>query len=58
MEWLVHCITGSLRIHKPSLPCSVLLSNIYVILKACSTNITGSTNLAYSTPSMKPTLMQ
>ena len=48
--WLTHCQcnTGSLRKHKPSVPCFLLLSNNYVIKKACSRNITGSTNLAYS----------
>ena len=36
MGWLLHCNTGSLRKHKPSVPCSILLSNNYVIIKACS----------------------
>ena len=31
-----------------AVPCSVLLSNNYVIVEACSKNIMGSTNLAYS----------
>ena len=48
MGWLLHCNTGSLRRHKPFVPSSVLISNNYVIVKACSRNITGSTNLAYS----------
>ena len=48
MEWLLHWNTGSLRKHKPSLPCSILLSTNYVTVKACSRNITGSTNLAYN----------
>ena len=48
MVCLLHCNTCSLRKHKPSVPCSVLLSNNYVIVKACSRNITASTNLAYS----------
>ena len=48
MGWLFHCNTGSLRMHKPSIPCSVLLENNYVIVKACSRNITGSTNLTNS----------
>ena len=48
MEWLHWNNTGSLRKHKPFIPCSVLLSNNYVIVKACSRNITGSTSLAYS----------
>ena len=39
---------GSMRKYKPSVLCSVSLSNKYVIIKACSKNITGSTNLAYS----------
>ena len=46
--WFPHCNTGSLRKHKPSVQCSVLLSNNYVIIKPCSRNIKGSTNLAYS----------
>ena len=46
--WFLYCNTGSLKTHKPSLPCSVLLSNNYVIVKACSRNIKGSINLAYS----------
>ena len=33
---------------KSSVPCSVLLSNNYVIVKAYDRNITSSTNLAYS----------
>ena len=48
MGWLLHCSTGSLRKHKPSVPCSELLSNNYVIVKAYNRNIVGSTNLAYS----------
>ena len=32
MGWLLHCNTGSFRKHKPSVPCSVLLSNNYVIV--------------------------
>ena len=48
MGWLLHCITGSLREHKPFLLCSVLLSNNFVIVKACSKNTTGSTDLPYS----------
>ena len=48
MEWLLHSNTGSLRKHKPSVPCSALLSNIYVIIKAFSGNITDTTKLAYS----------
>ena len=48
MSWLLNCNTGSLRKHKPSVPCSVLISNNYVIVKTCSRNITGSTDLAYS----------
>ena len=48
MGWLLLCNTGSLRKHKPFVPCSVSLSNNYVIVKAFSKNITGSTNLAFS----------
>ena len=48
MGWLLHCNTGSLRKHKPSVPCSVSLSNSHVSVKAFSRNITGSTNLTYS----------
>ena len=48
MGWLLHCNTGSLRKQKPSVPCFILLSNNYVNVKACSRNIMGSTNLAYS----------
>ena len=33
---------------KPTVPCSALLSNNYVIIKACGRNIKGSTNLPYS----------
>ena len=47
MRCLLHSITGCLREHKPSAPCSVLLSNNFVIIKACSKSM-GSTNLAYS----------
>ena len=47
MRWLLHCNTGCLREHRP-LPCSVLLSNYLVIVKACSTNAMGSNDLAYS----------
>ena len=46
--WFLHCNTGSLRKHKSFVLCSILLSNNYVIIKACSRNIKGSTNLAYS----------
>ena len=46
--WFLHYNTGYLRKHKPSVPCSVLLSNNYVIIKPCSRNIKGRTNLAYS----------
>ena len=45
---MLHSNTGCLREHKPSVPCSVLLSNDYVIVEVRSRNITGSTNLAYS----------
>ena len=48
MGWFLHYDTGSLRKHKPSVSCSVLLSNNYVIIKTCSKNIMGSTNLVYS----------
>ena len=48
MGWLLFCNTGSLRKHKPFLLFSVLLSNNYLIVKAFSRNITGSTNLAFS----------
>ena len=48
MRWLLHCNTGCLREHKPSVPCSVLLSNNFVIVKACSKNIMGSTDPACS----------
>ena len=39
MEWLFHCNTSSLRKHKAPVPCSVLLSNNYAVVKACSKNI-------------------
>ena len=42
--WFLHCNTGSLRKQKPSVSCSVLLSNNYMIVKACTRNI----NLAHS----------
>ena len=48
MGWLLNCNTGSLRKHKPAVLCSVSLSNTYVIVKACSRNIIGSTILMYS----------
>ena len=48
MGLLLYCNTGSLRRHNPFVPCSISLSNKYVILKTCSRNITGSTNLAHS----------
>ena len=44
----LQCSTGSLRKHKSCVLCSILLSNNYVIVKFCSRNIKGSTNLAYS----------
>ena len=46
--WLLHYNTDYLRKHTPSVPCSVLLSNNYVIIKPCRRNIKDSTNLAYS----------
>ena len=45
---MLHWNLGSLRKHKPSALFSVSLSNYYVIVKAFSRNISGSTNLAYS----------
>ena len=48
MRWLLHCNTGCLRELKPSVPCSVLQSNNFVIVKACSEKFMGSTDLAYS----------
>ena len=48
MWWLLNCNTGYLRKHKPSVPCFVLLSNNFVIVKACSKKTMGSTDLAYS----------
>ena len=48
MQWLLHCNTGCLREHKPSVPCSILLSNNFVIVKTYSKNIMGSTDLVYS----------
>ena len=47
MRWLLHCNTGCLREHKPSVPCSVLKSMNFVIVKACCRNM-GSTDLAYT----------
>ena len=38
MGWLLQCNTGFLIKHEPYVPCSVLLSNNYVIVKACSRN--------------------
>ena len=35
MDWLVHCNTGSVRKYNLSVPCSVLLSNNRVAVKAC-----------------------
>ena len=48
MRWLLHCNTGSLKRYKPHVPCFILGSTNCVIIKACSMNITGSTNLAYT----------
>ena len=48
MRWLLHCNTGCLNKYKPSVPCSILLSNNFVIVKAYSKNIMDSTDLAYS----------
>ena len=48
MWWLLHCNTGCLNEHKLSVPCSVLLSNNFAIVKAYSKNIMDSTDLAYS----------
>ena len=48
MGWLLLCNTGFQRKYKPFVPCSLLLSNNYVIVKAFSRNITGSTNLVFS----------
>ena len=45
---MINCNTSSLRRHKPSVPCFVLLSKNYVIKKARSRNTMGSTNLVYS----------
>ena len=45
---MLHCNTGCLNKHKPSVPCSVLLSNNFAIIKAYSKNIMDSTDLAYS----------
>ena len=45
LRWDVCCNTGSLRKHKPSVPCSISLSNIYVSVQACRRNIMSSTNL-------------
>ena len=47
LRWDVHCNTSSLRKHKPSVRSFISLSNIYVTVKACSRNITSSTNLAH-----------
>ena len=48
MSWLLNCNTGCLRKHKPSVPCSVLLSSNFVTVKACSKKTMGSTDLSYS----------
>ena len=48
MQRLLHCNTDCLNKHKPSVPCSVLLSNNFAIIKAYSKNIMDSTDLAYS----------
>ena len=45
MGWLLYCNTNSLRKHSSSVPCSVLLSNNYVIIKASGRNIMASINL-------------
>ena len=47
LRWDVHCNTSSQRKHKPSVHCSISVSNIYMTIKAFSRNITSSTNLAY-----------
>ena len=44
MGWLLYCNTNSLRKHSSSVPCSVLLSNNYVIIKASGRNM-ASINL-------------
>ena len=48
MGWLLHCTTDTLRKRKPSVSCSVLLSNNHVIVEGCSKNIMGSTVVGYS----------
>ena len=52
MGWMVSSLflhfLHSLRKHKPPALCSVLLSHNYMIIKGCSRDIKGSTNLAYS----------
>ena len=45
---MINCNTSSLRRHKASIPCFVMLSKNYVIKKARSRNIMGSTSLVYS----------
>ena len=47
LRWDVHRSTGSLKKHKPSLPCYIPLSSIYMTIKTCNRNITSSANLAY-----------
>ena len=46
--WFLPCYTGPLRKYKPSVPCSVLLSNNYLTVKACNRNIKSSINLVYT----------
>ena len=46
--WLLHFNIGPLRRHEASVPCSIQLSHNYVIIKACSRHVIGSTNLAYT----------
>ena len=47
MEWFFHCKNGSLRSISHLYPVLYCYQTI-VIVKACSRNIMGSTNLAYS----------
>ena len=46
--WLFFCNTSTLRKYKPPIPCSVLPSDNYLTIKACSRNITGEAIPVYS----------
>ena len=42
MGWLFHCNIGTLRKHKLPLPCFLLPSGNYLIVKACSKSLASA----------------